>query len=142
MWLSGDMKESGSATILNLVWNKAGSPEAEITIHKNDYLFYMDAMECEVNIKDDGEEIFYIKDMREGAWQPRERGVIDARFALDPGRRVLRVLLLVRGDRRYDHIKTKDTPPGWPQEYAPDITPAARHYRLFTFAESFELKNL
>ncbi|MDR1514208.1 MAG: hypothetical protein LBS45_00810 [Synergistaceae bacterium] len=142
MWLSGDMEVSFIGKKLNLVWNKTAFPDAPINIHKHDNLFYMGAIEFGADKTSKGEDIFYINNLRGGGRQPRELGIIDARFELHPGRKILRVLLLVRGDRRYEEIKTKDVPAGWPAEYASDIPNEARHYRLFAFAESFELKNL
>jgi hypothetical protein len=140
MWV---LEKTGYSRIkkLTLKWNKAVSQDALINIHRNDALCYMDAIECEVNTSK-GDTVFYIKNLRGGGRQPKEDGVIDVRFSLDADRKMLYALLLVRGDRRYEEIKTKGIPSGWPPEYAADIPENARHYRLFTFAESFELKNL
>ncbi|MDR0648560.1 MAG: hypothetical protein LBF92_04435 [Synergistaceae bacterium] len=143
LWLKSGAKDAYTGKYLNLVWNRSLSPETELRLHKNDELLYLGAIECNITLYDEKEEegIFYIKDMRGGGRQPRENGVMDARFVLDPDRRVLRVFLLIRGNRRYEDIKTKGTPPGWPPDYAREIPKQARHYRLFAFSESFELKN-
>jgi hypothetical protein len=142
MWLSGDMETSSAGKKLNLVWNKAAFPDAPINIHKHDNLSYMAAIEFGADTNSKGEEIFYVNNLTGGGRQPRERGIIDARFELSGGGKILRVLLLVRGDRRYAEVKTKSVPEGWPARYAPDIPEESRHYRLFAFTESFELKNL
>jgi hypothetical protein len=145
MWVLDKMEGMTSLRKMTLMWNKAASADTEIIIRRNDNLCYMGAIECEVNtVKEETameDTVFYIYDLRGGGRQPREDGVIDIRFSLDADRKMLYVMLLVRGDRRYEEIKTKEIP-DWPQEYAADIPEAARHYRLFAFAESFELKNL
>ncbi|MDR0615708.1 MAG: hypothetical protein LBG29_02775 [Synergistaceae bacterium] len=141
MWISDKIEGYTSIKKLTLNWNKPASADGSINFHRNDGLYYICAIECQVSAFG-GDAIFYVKDFRGGGRQPKENGIIDARFRMDEGRKMLYVALLVRGDRRYEGIKTAGTPSGWPEEYAPDIPESARRYRLFAFAESYELKNL
>ncbi|MDR1965711.1 MAG: hypothetical protein LBQ36_03300 [Synergistaceae bacterium] len=127
-------------SLLPLRWNKPASSDETIHIPENDAIFYMKAMECRVILRD-GEYTFYTNDHSGSGWQPRVAGVIDVRFELGDGGRILRVTTLTRGKTRYDRIVTKGTPPGWPEEYADDIPPESRHYRLFVNKASFGLKN-
>jgi hypothetical protein len=141
MWLVKGIKDFAPHKKLTLKWIRPLPSGGEIYAPKNDSLFYLSAIQCEV--KQTGDDYtFYVKNYRGGGNQPRERGIIDVRFELGSGGKLLKVLLLSRGDRRYSDIKTKETPIGWPEKYASDIPESARHYRLFVFSESFELKNL
>jgi hypothetical protein len=141
MWLSKKIEDFAPYKKLTLKWVRPLSGGSGISVHKNDALVYLSAIQCEV--KQTGDDYtFYVKNYRGGGNQPREKGVIDVRFELDSGGKLIKVMLLVRGNRRYSDIKTKETPVGWPEKYASDIPVPARHYRLFAFSESFELKNL
>ncbi|MDR3320866.1 MAG: hypothetical protein LBS93_00330 [Synergistaceae bacterium] len=139
MWLKTSSK-SGSETILKLMYNEFdGCPEA-ISIPENERLFYMGAMDWRALVTE-SDFVFYVNNLRGGGNQPRRDGIVDARFEVDGSNRVLKVWLLVRGDRRHSGVKTSGIPSGWPPEYAGDIPSEARHYRLLAFSESFGLKN-
>ncbi|MDO5115318.1 MAG: hypothetical protein Q4D58_04405 [Synergistaceae bacterium] len=61
-------------------------------VPKGDRLTLFRAMECYA-----ASGTFYTKDFRTAGEQPRESAVCDARFELDPGRKLLTIYLLVRG---------------------------------------------
>jgi hypothetical protein len=140
IWLAGVIADSGASKKMRFRWYKPLSPDCEIYIPENDELFYLGAIECKVGIRN-GEFLFYVNDFKGDGEQPRESGVVDIRFELDDSKRLLKVMLLVAGNIRYDEIKTKRTPTGWTEEYASDIPESARHYRLFAYTELFGLKN-
>jgi hypothetical protein len=140
-WITSAADAAKNGKKLSLRWNKPLGFSEEIFIPENDELFYLGAVECRVLASSDGDYIFYMEDYRGGGRQPRQEGVIDARFEIDSSKKMLKVHLLVRGERRYDEIKTTGTPVGWPEKYASDIPDLARRYRLFAFSESFALKN-
>jgi hypothetical protein len=114
--------------------------DSETFIPENDELFYFRAMECAI-MKRDGDYAFVTNDYTGSGWQPRVTGVVDVRFELDADNRLLRVITLTRGIRRYDEIITKGLPEGWPTRYSYAIPADARHYRLMTNRASFALKN-
>jgi hypothetical protein len=117
----------------------------ELIIPRNDALFYLRAAEMQTrafdNWQSDGDFAFFTNDCTGSGWQPRVMGVVDARFELDDDRRLLRVSLLVRGEKRYGRIVTEGTPSGWPDDWAGDIPEIARRYRLYTHSVAIDLKN-
>ncbi|MDL2263250.1 hypothetical protein LJC31_01215 [Synergistaceae bacterium OttesenSCG-928-I11] len=117
----------------------------ELLIPRNDELFYLRAAEIQVRAYDDGTNrddfALYTNDHTGSGWQPRVVGVVDARFELADERRLLRVVMLVRGEKRYDRDVTTGTPDGWPAKWADDIPQSARRYRLYAHSVAFNLKN-
>ncbi|GHV27506.1 hypothetical protein FACS1894167_02650 [Synergistales bacterium] len=141
MWrvLSGDLPRD---TKIYLKWYKPDDFEGELSIRENDELYYLRAAMCAASYSAlTGEPMFSADHCDGSGLQPMEAGVLDARFELQSSGKLLKVSLLVRGDRRYGEIKTKGTPKGWPEEYASDISDAYRHFRLFAFSELFGVMN-
>jgi hypothetical protein len=97
-------------------------------------------MECCVRTSG-SDYICYTHDTQGRGWQPRVRGVLDARFEKDPETGVARVYVLTMGKTRYDEIVTNGVPDGWPERYASKIPREGRHYRLLGSAASFGMKN-
>jgi hypothetical protein len=141
LWLDNSSKSVSDETIL--LFKPGGGPISQdrVFIPENDEIFYLGAISCYVDFFE-GDYAFFIRDFRGGGGQPKVAGVADARFELDDSKKLLKVTLLVRGNRRYDRVKTAGTPVGWPEKYAPDIPAPLRRYRLFAYTESFGLKNL
>jgi Tfp pilus assembly protein PilV len=142
MWCVRFDDRQPSDITIGLKWNKPDNFGGELTIHENDELYYLRAVSCAASHSTlDGESMFSADHCDGSGRQPMETGVVDARFELQSSGKLLKVNLLVRGDRNYGEIKTKGTPDGWPEEYAPDISDANRHFRLFAFSELFEVMN-
>jgi hypothetical protein len=118
----------------------AGAGYKTLLIPQNDEMSLIRAMECGVLIYD-GDPTFFSDNHLGGGKQPRVSGVIDARFEIASPHNLLRVFLITRGERRHDGEISSSPPPGWPEKYATVISPEARHYRLYAFTASFELKN-
>jgi hypothetical protein len=142
-------KATLGGTSLYFDWNKPASSDVRILIPENDELFYLRAMKCSVfkrtygkNEGGDGiDYFFYTFDHLGTGWQPRVNGVIDVRFEIDPGGRLVRVRTLTRGDKRHNNKVSPQIPDGWPEKYAKIIPDDARHYVLLARSASFELKN-
>jgi hypothetical protein len=141
LWLDNSSKSAPGETILSFKQGGGSALQDGIFIPENDEIFYLGAICCYVDFFND-DYTFFITDFRGGGAQPKVKGVADARFELDDSKKLLKVTLLVRGNRRYDHVKTMGTPAGWPEKYASDIPASLRRYRLFAYTESFELKNI
>jgi hypothetical protein len=147
LWNSGVPKAVLGGTKLSFKRVSSPSSDANILIPENDELFYLRAMECRVWKKPDDsgrgvtEYNFYTFDHMGTGWQPRVSGVIDARFELDPGGRLVRVMTLTRGNKRHNKKVSTQVPDGWPERYADSIPDDARHYVLLGRSASFELKN-
>jgi hypothetical protein len=140
MWLRS-IDKSGHGAVLTLQYDawRHGIDET-LYIPENETLNYVGATDMNVRIGE-ANWAFYVEDLRGGGNQPKEDGVVDARFEIDETKRLLKVWLLVRGNRLYTEVKTSGRPKGWPSEYAAGLPEGSRHYRLFTYTETFLLKN-
>jgi hypothetical protein len=134
------VKLSNREAILSLMVNRASYGGEKISIPENDQLFYLRALECEVRKRGDN-FVFATKDHSGSGWQPRVDGVVDVRFELEEGGRILRVSTLTMGRHRYPDAVTRKIP-GWPEKYSEDIPDSARHYMLMANETSFTMKNL
>ncbi|MDR1471055.1 MAG: hypothetical protein LBS75_00890 [Synergistaceae bacterium] len=147
--LSRAPKKVLGGTSLSFDWNRPVSSDANILIPENDELFYLRAMECRVLKKQEEDSdgnnrmgySFYTFDHMGTGWQPRVNGVIDIRFELDPGGRMIKVRTLTKGDTRHSKKVSPKIPDGWPEEYASAIPDDILHYVLVARSASFELKN-
>lgn len=141
-WLYSTPSFSGDSYTLVLRRIDTGGT---VRLAAGDEICYLRAMECMTRPYDAGAHkddfMFYTNDRAGSGWQPRVPGVVDARFEADAENGVLRVWLLVRGDRRYAEKISAGTPDGWPDEYAADIPDRMRHYRLYAYSRTFRLKN-
>ena len=116
----------------------------DLSIPRNDELFYLRALELRVRRVTSGSDVDYVlyaNDHTGSGVQPRIEGIVDMRFEME-GERLLRVSILARGNTKYDRIATSGTPPGWPEAYAADIPTEMRYFKLFAKQRSFELMNL
>jgi hypothetical protein len=140
-WLNGPPEESALETTLPLRFvNPLPDSSDDLLIPENDEMCFIRAMECWVSgYKDDF--AFYSNNHLGSGAQPRVLGVIDARFEIAAPHNLLRVFLITRGNKRYDHEITTTVPEGLPERYAITIPPEARHYKLYAYRASFELKN-
>jgi hypothetical protein len=127
-------------SLLTFKWNRLNGSDEHIFIPKNDEIFYLRVLECRT-IEQDGVFSFFTNDHTGSGWQRRVDGVVDARFEIAEGGRLLRVTTLTRGDMKFGAAVTRGTPQGWPEKYPPSIPEEARHYRLRVCKASFELKN-
>ncbi|MDR3333129.1 MAG: prepilin-type N-terminal cleavage/methylation domain-containing protein [Synergistaceae bacterium] len=142
LWLSGPPQGYALGTLLPLKWVEPLAEDIEILIPENDEAFYLQAMECEADTYTAGDFVFFTNDHTGSGRQPRVFGVIDARFELAAGNRLLRVFLITRGNFRYENEISTQPPRGWPDRFPTNITDEARHYKLYMYTASFELKNL
>ncbi|MDR3279558.1 MAG: hypothetical protein LBT23_03505 [Synergistaceae bacterium] len=139
VWGRPEIQPDGSAK-LPVKLNTSLPDGDKAMIPENDELFALRAMECKV-LKKNEDYVFTTNDYTGSGAQPRVEGVIDVRFDLGGGGRLLKVSILTRGKWRHDGIVTDGIPKGWPEKYATAIPEAARHYRLVANQASFELKN-
>ena len=140
-WLTATLGTGPDGALLSL--RRRG--DGELLIPRNDELFYLRAAEIQTRTYDEGpyrdDFALYTNDHTGSGWQPRVVGVVDVRFELADERRLLRVVMLVRGEKRYDRDVTTGTPDGWPAKWTDDIPKSARRYRLYAHSVAFDLKN-
>lgn len=138
-------KKVQAAQGCHATFTRAGaSGDVELTIPRNDELFYLRALELRVRLVTDetgADYTLYTNDHTGSGNQPRVDGIVDARFEL-VDRKLLRVRVLARGEKKHDRIATPGTPTGWPERYAQDIPEEMRYYKLFAAKRSFELMNM
>jgi hypothetical protein len=141
-WLVAPPQRSAKETTFSLGFvNPLSDSSKELFIPENDEMCAVRAMECWAAAYKNDFALFSNNHVGSGA-QPKVIGVIDARFEIvAPSYNLLRVFLITRGNKRYDYEISKTAPQGWPEQYAATIPPEARHYRLFAYRASFELKN-
>ena len=140
LWLESKSTGAGG----NHATLRGQSASVDLTIPRNDEIFYLRALELRVRRVASGSDVDYIlyaNDYTGSGVQPRVEGIVDMRFELT-GEKLLRVSILARGNTKYNTIATSGTPPGWPEAYAADIPAEMRYFKLFAKQRSFELMNL
>jgi len=129
----------GGANTVILRRAAAGGVLKQGIIPQNDELYYLRATEAKVSIYRGSDWALYTNNQDGSGRQPRVEGVVDARFAVSPSGRSVKVWLLVRGDRR-GKVKTA-IPAEWPAEFANDIPDEARLFNLYAFELTLGLRN-
>lgn len=141
LWQNGVAVASSDGTIIPLKLGSGVSPAPDTFVPENDELHYLRALGCNAGLHPTGDFVFFTDDHTGSGKQPRVEGIVDARFEWDKVHNLVTVYLLVRGENRYDRMKTIGAVKNWPTAYDADIAEEARRYRLFVHKLTCELKN-